>query len=137
MLLAFLGVSVLCALGVLARSLLERFIIKFITQRNDKKKTKDGNSGSRTQVRTDAEVKAAADSVFRKLGITMTDGINIFLRQVNLHGGFPFDVKLPASEQENQSRLQKREFIHQLCGKYKNSTFSAERYLQQKRRERE
>ena len=89
------------------------------------------------QIRTDAEIKAAADSVFNKLGITMSDGINIFLRQVNLHGGFPFDIKLPDSAQNDQSRLQKQEIIQNLCGKYKNSTFSTKRYFQQKHREKE
>ena len=89
------------------------------------------------QVRTDAEVKTAADSIFNKLGITMSDGINIFLRQVNLHGGLPFDVKLPDSAQNDQGRLQKQELIHNLCGKYKDSTFSTRRYFQQKHREKE
>ena len=89
------------------------------------------------QIRTDSEIKAAADSIFSKLGITMSDGINIFLRQVNLHGGFPFEIKLPASEQNTQSRLQRREYIHSLCGKYKDSTFSTTRYFEQKRKDKE
>jgi len=94
------------------------------------------------QVRTDAEVKAAADSIFKKLGITMSDGINIFLRQVNLYGGFPFDVKLPAfgaagyTGENTQSYPDRREHIHALCGKYKASTFSTKRYFEQKRREK-
>ena len=88
------------------------------------------------QIRTDAKVKAAADTIFKKLGITMTDGINIFLRQVNLCGGFPFNVRLPDNE-GNQSPQQKQEYIQQLCGKYKTSTFSTKRYLQQKCREKE
>ena len=87
------------------------------------------------QIRTDAEVKAAADSIFKKLGITMSDGINIFLRQVNLYGGFPFYVRL--SSKDNHNRMQKQEFLHKLCGKYQDSTFSTERFFQQKRREKE
>ena len=89
------------------------------------------------QIRTDSEVKAAADSIFNKLGITMSDGINIFLRQVNLHGGFPFDIKLTGTALKSQSRQKRRELIHNLCGKYKKSKFSTERYFQQKRREKE
>ena len=89
------------------------------------------------QIRTDAKVKAAADSVFTKLGITMSDGINIFLRQVDLHGGFPFEVKLPNSAQETQSRPQRKQYIRSLCGKYKDSIFSTKRYLEQKRRDKE
>jgi addiction module RelB/DinJ family antitoxin len=58
------------------------------------------------QIRTDAEVKAAADSIFARLGITMSDGINIFLRQVQIHQGFPFEVRLrqpPAAESDGQT----------------------------------
>jgi DNA-damage-inducible protein J len=46
------------------------------------------------QIRTGPEAKERADSTFNQLGITLSDGINIFLRQVNLHDGFPFEVKL-------------------------------------------
>ena len=89
------------------------------------------------QIITDAEVKAAADSIFNKLGITMSDGINIFLRQVNLHGGLPFEVKLSDSVQNDPGRPQKQEHIRNLCGKYKDSTFSTERYFAQKHRDKE
>jgi len=92
------------------------------------------------QIRTDVGVKSQADSVFKSLGITMSDGINIFLRQVNLHGGFPFEVKLPAANfagEKNQGYLQRREYFRSLCGKYKDSKFSTKRYFEQKRREKE
>ena len=88
------------------------------------------------QIRTDAEVKAAADSIFKRLGITLSDGINIFLRQVNLHGGFPFEVRLPNSA-NSQNRQQRQEYIRSLCGKYKDSKFSTERYFKQKRHDKE
>ena len=89
------------------------------------------------QIRTDSKVKAAADSIFNNLGITMSDGINIFLRQVNLHGGFPFDVKLPGLAEKNKNPQQRTELIHNLWGKYKESKFSTRRYFQQKQREKE
>ena len=87
------------------------------------------------QVRTDSEVKAAADQIFNKLGITMSDGINIFLRQVNMHSGFPFELKLQDSIYA-QNLPQKREYIRSLCGKYKDSSFSTKRYFKQKLREK-
>ena len=89
------------------------------------------------QIRTDIEVKTRADSIFNKLGITMSDGINIFLRQVNLHGGFPFEVKLPDPVKNDSDLPQKHEHIRKLCGKYKDSTFSTERYFAQKRLDKE
>ena len=96
------------------------------------------------QIRTDMDIKSGADIIFNNLGITMSDGINIFLRQVNLHGGFPFDVKLPGfgaagfvNENTQSYNSRRKEYIHNLCGKYKNSKFSTERYFEQKRQEKE
>ncbi|MDR3210818.1 MAG: type II toxin-antitoxin system RelB/DinJ family antitoxin [Planctomycetota bacterium] len=47
------------------------------------------------QFRTDATTKAQAVEIFHQLGITMSDAINMFLRQSILHGGLPFELKLP------------------------------------------
>ena len=88
------------------------------------------------QIRTDPEVKAAADLIFNKLGITMSDGINIFLRQVNMCSGFPFELKLQNSTHA-LNRPQKQEYIRKLCGKYKENSFSTARYFEQKRRDKE
>ena len=45
--------------------------------------------------RIDARTKQAAQAVFRRLGLSMTDGIKIFLRRVVMEKGIPFDVKIP------------------------------------------
>ena len=45
-------------------------------------------------IRIDPQVKASADEIFKALGITTTDGINIFLNRVIAEGGIPFDVKV-------------------------------------------
>jgi len=47
------------------------------------------------QVRTDEMTKAQSGEIFQQLGITMSDAINMFLRQSILHGGLPFDLKIP------------------------------------------
>ena len=47
------------------------------------------------QFRTDELTKAQSVEIFQTLGITMSDAINLFLRQSILHGGLPFDVKIP------------------------------------------
>lgn len=46
-------------------------------------------------VRVDSSVKASAESVLANLGLSTTDAINMFLRQVVYNGGIPFDVKMP------------------------------------------
>ena len=47
------------------------------------------------QFRTDETTKIQSAEIFRQLGITMSDAINMFLRQSILHGGLPFELKLP------------------------------------------
>jgi DNA-damage-inducible protein J len=47
------------------------------------------------QFRTDDATKAQSAAVFEQLGITMSDAINMFLRQSIFHGGLPFEVKIP------------------------------------------
>ncbi len=44
--------------------------------------------------RVEPEVKEQAEMVLNKLGIPMSNAVNIFLRQVVLQNGLPFDVKL-------------------------------------------
>jgi len=45
--------------------------------------------------RVDPDLKADAEKVFSKLGISTTEAINIFLSQVSLRKGLPFDVIIP------------------------------------------
>jgi DNA-damage-inducible protein J len=52
----------------------------------------------KTQVihaRVTPTLKQASEEVFETLGLTMADAIRLFLKQVELHDGLPFDVKIP------------------------------------------
>lgn len=48
--------------------------------------------------RVDPETKAQAEAVLNRLGIPMSNAIGMFLKQVVLQNGIPFDMKLPASK---------------------------------------
>jgi len=48
-----------------------------------------------TSIKLDKQSKENAKLIFKELGITMGDAMNMFLSQVNLHQGLPFDVKIP------------------------------------------
>jgi len=50
---------------------------------------------STIQFRTDEATKIKANAVFNYLGITMSDAINMFLRQSILRGGLPFELTIP------------------------------------------
>jgi len=48
--------------------------------------------------RIDPELKHDAEDVFRELGLTATQAITLFYRQVELEQGLPFAVRLPNDE---------------------------------------
>jgi addiction module RelB/DinJ family antitoxin len=47
------------------------------------------------QFRTDDQTKAAFTALFDRLGITMSEAINLFLRQSIMRGGIPFTLTVP------------------------------------------
>jgi DNA-damage-inducible protein J len=47
------------------------------------------------QVRLDKKTKSQAQKVFKVLDITMSEAIKLFLRQVALQKGIPFEIKIP------------------------------------------
>ena len=47
------------------------------------------------RARVDSKLKADAEAVLHKLGLTASDAIRLFYRQLALRKGLPFDVKLP------------------------------------------
>jgi len=48
--------------------------------------------------RVEPELKEQAELVLEKLGIPMSNAIRLFLRQVVLQRGIPFELKLPQSK---------------------------------------
>ena len=51
-------------------------------------------SSTNLNIRTEKEVKLAAEKIFEELGLNMTTAINIFLRQTIRENGIPFELKL-------------------------------------------
>ena len=45
-------------------------------------------------IRTDKEVKLAAEKIFAELGLTMSTAVNLFLRQTIRENGIPFSLTL-------------------------------------------
>ena len=52
-------------------------------------------SNTSVHVRVDSSIKESAENVLANLGLSTTDAINMFLRQIIYNGGIPFDVKVP------------------------------------------
>ncbi len=47
------------------------------------------------RARIDPELKNHVEDVFRHLGMSTTQAITIFYKQVEMRGGLPFDVAIP------------------------------------------
>ena len=53
------------------------------------------NKTSTIRARVEPDLKDKAEQVFRKLGLTSTQAITLFYKQVELRNGLPFDVVIP------------------------------------------
>ena len=47
------------------------------------------------RARIDPDLKENAEHVFRRLGLTTTQAITLFYKQVELRNGLPFEVAIP------------------------------------------
>ena len=56
------------------------------------------NKSSRVEARMDSDLKQAAEAIFSQLGVSPSEAIRIFYKQVALYQGFPFDLRLPNAE---------------------------------------
>ena len=60
--------------------------------------------------RVEPEIKEQAELVLEQLGIPMSNAIGLFLRQVVLQRGIPFELKLPQSKPLSVSTLTEEQF---------------------------
>jgi DNA-damage-inducible protein J len=50
------------------------------------------------RARIEPELKEHAEEVFKQLGISVTQAITLFYKQVEIRNGLPFNVVIPTSE---------------------------------------
>lgn len=65
---------------------------------------------SNIYTRVEPEIKEQAEKILTQLGIPMSNAITIFLRQVVMHKGIPFDMKLPQDMPVSLETLTEAEF---------------------------
>jgi DNA-damage-inducible protein J len=56
------------------------------------------NKIATVKARVEPSLKAEVDTVFKKLGLTTSEAINLFYRQIQLRQGLSFLVKIPNEE---------------------------------------
>ena len=74
-------------------------------------------------IRIDPETKAGAEKLFGSFGITVTDAVNMFLRQSLMMGGLPFDLKQPRYNAVTEAAIREANDI--IAGKIKVKTYSS------------
>lgn len=48
--------------------------------------------------RVEPEIKEQAEILLKRLGVSTSEAINMFLNQIILNNGLPFDVKIPNAQ---------------------------------------
>ena len=86
------------------------------------------NKSATIQARIDPKVKSKAQKILNKLNISMSEAISIFLTQVSLNKGIPFEIKIPNKlteetlrKSENGEELNEVSDIKQLFEEINNS----------------
>ncbi len=51
-----------------------------------------------TSLKLDTNVKHEAQEILSTLGLTLGEAVNLFLNQVRLRKGIPFDIEIPNAE---------------------------------------
>ena len=90
-------------------------------------------------VRIEPELKEQAELVLGQLGIPLSNAVNIFLKQVVMQRGIPFDIKFPATKPIVLSGLTEIELSEELekgCTDFtQGNTKSAEKAFSNIRRD--
>jgi DNA-damage-inducible protein J len=73
------------------------------------------------QTRVDPEIKNKAQKILKKLNISMSEAISLYLSQITLHNGIPFEIKIPnditaktLEDAENGKNLHKVQSVDEL-----------------------
>ena len=69
---------------------------------------------SNIYVRIEPNIKEQAEAILEKLGIPMSNAVSIFLRQVVMQNGLPFEVKIPKTEPLSLCVLSEEEFNNEI-----------------------
>lgn len=64
--------------------------------------------------RVEPEIKEQAEQVLEKLGIPMSNAVSMFLRQIVLQRGIPFEMKLPQTVPLAYGALTKEQFDEEI-----------------------
>ncbi len=64
------------------------------------------------RVRVNSDLKQSTQNILKELGLSMSDAVNLFLRQVEQQRGLPFSVQLPPHTQQAFEDARDGNLIH-------------------------
>lgn len=70
---------------------------------------------SNVTARVEPEIKEKAEAILSDLGITASNGINMFYRQIILWNGLPFRPSIPANRPASLDEMTKEEFDEKMA----------------------
>lgn len=71
-------------------------------------------------IRIEPSVKQKAEKTLNDLGLSITDAINVFLNQVILHDGIPFEIRKPRFNKETIEAIEDTKKGKNLSKTFKN-----------------
>ena len=84
------------------------------------------NKTSMIHIRVQPEVKAEVEEILKNLGMTTTEAVNIYLKQIILNCGLPFKVRTPKFSDEMLEAISEAEEIEKHPENYKSYSNLAE-----------
>ena len=68
---------------------------------------KKDNKSELIHIRIEPEIKNKSEVIFKRLGVNTSYAVSMFLQQVILRGGFPFEIQLPKENSNEYIALAK------------------------------
>lgn len=75
---------------------------------------------SSIHVRVEPKIKEEVEKILDTLGMTATEAINIYLRQIILNSGIPFEIKTPKFSDEMEEAIKEAEEVKEHPENYKS-----------------
>ena len=75
---------------------------------------------SSIHIRVEPKVKQEVEAILSNLGMTSTEAINIYLRQIILTSGIPFEIKIPQFSDEMLEAMKEAEEMEKHPENYKS-----------------
>lgn len=75
---------------------------------------------SSIHIRVEPKIKERVEKILESLGMTSAEAINIYLRQIIINSGIPFEIKNPKFNEEMENAIKEAEEMEKNPENYKS-----------------